>query len=657
MREPFVARPLLFVALAMAVFALGLIYETAERLLSPGRGIYAVAIYCSIPAVGIAATTPALMAACGIMLMTSLGAWMAVRAVGPERPYLLAMVAVLLACGGFLFGFQPASVSLLFVVWLAAMRASERTRSQTAIILGAVGVSAALVRAVFFSDLLAVGYGSFPADRTGLVFSMPWLLWPLIVWSFLRNRSSGASVPIWWIAAASCTLIGLVTALLSRGAAIIAAASSAPLIALLGADLAQREFDASSREAGRGGIIIPAVLIALIAVAGLALQATGVVVIEWLMPGEVVVAVVLSGAVLWTAVHRLARWSFALLFVCGIALGLWSRPRVMLELVAPERATSQVFIFAAVVIAATTWLLLYFTLGRRIRLPKRRDTEFRFSDTPFRVFSGGARRSVQQSELDRVTRETFAFAVFGDVTGAESPLSTRRSGFLAFREFTRVMEETPPAFAISLGDLASQAMPGAYRRLRRLLARIAVPLAVVPGNHDVFAATEYDARLFHATFGPDNSAFRLGNVDFVLLNNAWGSVTTEQFEWLERVLAPSAAPFRLVFCHKPPFDFRENAFYAMEERPHAERLHEMFVRCNVTAVISGHIHTLLAEKKDGITYLISGGGGSRLLKGEAGHHYLRVEVASDGLVVRAIPLSGKGAAIQPLLDLKLAARS
>ncbi len=52
---PWVTRMLLPASLAMVLFALGLVYDAAERLLGAGRGIYAAAVFCSLPATGLIA--------------------------------------------------------------------------------------------------------------------------------------------------------------------------------------------------------------------------------------------------------------------------------------------------------------------------------------------------------------------------------------------------------------------------------------------------------------------------------------------------------------------------------------------------------------------------------------------------------------------------
>jgi 3',5'-cyclic AMP phosphodiesterase CpdA len=207
-------------------------------------------------------------------------------------------------------------------------------------------------------------------------------------------------------------------------------------------------------------------------------------------------------------------------------------------------------------------------IGRRLRFPANADQQFLFGGETLRLFSSRRHspETVSTAELSAVTPEAFSFVVFGDVTGAESPLHTRRAGYFAFRALARVVEEFRPRFAVSLGDLATHAARPAYARVRKFLRDIPVPLAVTPGNHDVVFRERYNAAHFHALFGPDNIHFRVGSVCFLLFNNAWGAVGEHQFAWMEKILREDTSAFRLVFCHKPLFDPREDECYAMEER-------------------------------------------------------------------------------------------
>ena len=71
----------------MVLFALGLVYDAAERLLGAGRGIYAAAIFCSLPATGLIATDPARLAVGALTMVTALGLWLAVARPAKSGPF------------------------------------------------------------------------------------------------------------------------------------------------------------------------------------------------------------------------------------------------------------------------------------------------------------------------------------------------------------------------------------------------------------------------------------------------------------------------------------------------------------------------------------------------------------------------------------------
>ncbi len=144
------------------------------------------------------------------------------------------------------------------------------------------------------------------------------------------------------------------------------------------------------------------------------------------------------------------------------------------------------------------------------------------------------------------------------------------------------------------------------------------------------------AQYFRALFGSDHGDITVGPARLILINNAWGSLSDAQLDWVETTLArPTEAAFTLVFCHKPIFDPRSDAYYGMEHRPHAEWLHERFARAKISAVFSGHIHSLLHTERDGVNYVISGGGGSKLKNTDDRHHYLWCRVAPDHMRITA----------------------
>jgi predicted phosphodiesterase len=651
--RPYTAWMLVPMSLAMALFALALVYEVAERMLGPGRGIYAVAVFCTVPAVGLAASDPAAMQLAALLVFNSAAVFLASRARGEERPFFLGMLALLLLVAGAFFGL---SAALAFYVAIA-LAVAEISQRPARVLLGMclALLHAAAANLHFFVDL---PWPQFTLGKSDLTLAsalslLPWTLW--IIPALLRFRSRSSAEHRWRRAVALFALLAPLFAVLFGENVTGVSVAFAPALALLATQLLHEDLAADRASRNIAAVTWPAFLTVLALLAISFLSVTGVLAKPVMGVAHVAAGVILAVALAWAAFSRLHRWAFFLLAVTGVYFGLLVTQREALfpsveTASAPVPLSFFLLILAASLAAAVTVVLVkrkLFSGG-----VKEPDEARLFGAASFRSFAGSEPRPVSLADL----HAPFSFAVFGDVAGAESLFATRRGGFFMFRALARTLNESSPAFAVSLGDLAREASPFAYRRLRRLLRKISAPLAVTPGNHDVFLGDMYDAAHFHRLFGADNCAFDAGPVRFVLLNNAFGFVSEAQFEWLARVLS-EGRPFTVVFCHKPVFEQRSDVFYAMETREHAQRLHELFCARGVTAVFSGHIHSLLHERRDGVTYIISGGGGSKLTSADDRYHYLLVDVSAQEVVVRALPLGWKrlpGAS--PLLELRFAPR-
>lgn len=651
-KQPYTLWMLIPVSLAMALFALVLVYDVAERLLGSGRGIYAVAVFCTVPAVGLAASDPAAMELGSLLIFNATAIFIAARARGEERPYFIGMLALLLLAAGAFFGFPTAALALTFAMLLAVGEAGKR---QTEFLLCAslwlcylVGVD---IRVLADLPLPRFHLASSPVTLISALSLLPWVLWVIPALFRFRSRSSGTYR--WREFAALIALLALAFAALQGEDLTAVSVALAPALALLATHLLHEDLAADRAARKIPAVTLPSLLTALALLSVSFLSVTGALSKPVLGLAHVAAGVVLAVALAWTALSRLHRWAFFLLAVSGVYFGLLVAQREPL-FPSPETATAPVplsfflLILAASLVAAITASLLKqrFFPGR----VKQPDNEYHFAADDFHSFTASKPRPVSLAGLT----VPFSFAVFGDVAGAESLFATRRGGFFMFRALARTLNQTAPAFAVSLGDLAREASPFAYGRLRRLLRRISVPLIVTPGNHDVFLGVEYDGGHFHRLFGADNAVFDAGPARFVILNNARGFVSEAQFDWLQQALS-APRPFTLVFCHKPVFEQRSETFYAMETREHAERLHEMFRARGVTAVFSGHIHSLMHERRDGVSYIISGGGGSKLTSADDQYHYLLVDVRAGEILVRALPLGLKPLpAASPLLELRFA---
>jgi 3',5'-cyclic-AMP phosphodiesterase len=120
--------------------------------------------------------------------------------------------------------------------------------------------------------------------------------------------------------------------------------------------------------------------------------------------------------------------------------------------------------------------------------------------------------------------------------------------------------EPAPDFVVISGDLADTPVVEEYDYLARLLARLKLPFAGIPGNHDardmMRAAFPNAAHAFPS--GPLNQKIAVGELDLLLLDSSvpgkpHGELDAPTLQWLDTTLGLSADRPALVFLHHPPF--------------------------------------------------------------------------------------------------------
>jgi hypothetical protein len=206
--------------------------------------------------------------------------------------------------------------------------------------------------------------------------------------------------------------------------------------------------------------------------------------------------------------------------------------------------------------------------------------------------------------------EPFRFLVYGD---------TRTRHDVHRRVMARILEGEHPDFVLHTGDLvengADQALWPIFFDIERELLR---HTAFFPslGNH------ERNDKQFYEFFDMPLPyySFNWGNAHFVVMDSDIGNVAgtpsgreafwATQSRWLEEDLAKNqTAAFRFVAAHHPPMSAVSNRQGANKEMT---ALMPLFEKYHVTAGLFGHDHNYQHYLKNGIHYVITGGGGAPL---------------------------------------------
>ncbi len=224
--------------------------------------------------------------------------------------------------------------------------------------------------------------------------------------------------------------------------------------------------------------------------------------------------------------------------------------------------------------------------------------------------------------------QSFRFAVWGD-----SRPSIGSAQPTVFGQLLDVLRSKGPlALAISVGDNVqlsrgptdARTVRDRYLSLLTAIAPLAAsaPFYSVVGNHDepdcppcldgfrqYFALPQQNDQTYYS--------FDYGPAHFTVVNSrqdhgsAVRAISDDQWKWLQQDLAGSKQQYKFVFLHDSIYhEAKEEdpSFSATEQ----DRLHELFVKNQVTAVFMGHSHYYDYYERDGIAYVITGGGGSPL---------------------------------------------
>ena len=234
----------------------------------------------------------------------------------------------------------------------------------------------------------------------------------------------------------------------------------------------------------------------------------------------------------------------------------------------------------------------------------------------------------------------FRFAALGDIQ--TNP-----------QQFDRIVEELRRQVARD-DDLAAQDLPGAplrallivgdltelstdveFELIQQLIDRVPIPVAVTPGNHDVFASSR---AIYNRLFGPGNYAFTFCQAHVAMLDTGNGALAPSIQGRLPGLLKPSRSVEAVfVATHYPPYPGLTGNGWSREDQ--AQDLLVESVLGGVDLLIAGHVHALMEFARvpvmdTSLREIITGTGGANQGLAPARYGYLDVTVLEDNGVGR-----------------------
>jgi len=194
------------------------------------------------------------------------------------------------------------------------------------------------------------------------------------------------------------------------------------------------------------------------------------------------------------------------------------------------------------------------------------------------------------------------------------------------------------AFLIHTGDIVNLGTSTNFAAFQRVMDGFPLPFYPVPGNHDRGVGETLDTFVQYSGAPDVHYSFNAGTVHFTMANSAVGFLTQEELAWIDRDLASTTQPVKIVVMHHPPFD-PDGTDYILEGGN--QEFMSLMREHGVDVVLAGHIHAFGQAVRDGTTYVATGGGGAELHywnHPQALHHYVRVTVRGTRVSIEVVPI-------------------
>jgi Icc protein len=164
-----------------------------------------------------------------------------------------------------------------------------------------------------------------------------------------------------------------------------------------------------------------------------------------------------------------------------------------------------------------------------------------------------------------------------------------------------------PDFLLATGDLTDDGSAASYQLLRRTLDALAMPYAVMPGNHDnrghlrkTFGdRTPFlpDDEFLHYVL--DDLPLRIIALDTVVPGNEGGTLCAGRLAWLADRLAEQADKPTMIAMHHPPFISGIDDMDAINCRNSSELGAIVLRHPQVERIVCGHIHRPITVRWNG----------------------------------------------------------
>ncbi len=246
---------------------------------------------------------------------------------------------------------------------------------------------------------------------------------------------------------------------------------------------------------------------------------------------------------------------------------------------------------------------------------------------------------------------SFTFVVFGDTNSGIDPAQDHMGRYRnsATEGHTAAMvwlNGIRPDFYLLAGDLVARgAEMTAWDEFFTFEGDVMSTITMFPTMGEGEANHYNYFRLFSLPNNERWYSFDYGNAHFVSLEiDGYQDMSpgSEQYRWLDNDLANTDKTWKIAFFHYPPYSYGP-----VGSKPEARAAHSLFAKYGVDLVFNAHDRNYQRFVVDGVTYIVTGGGGAATgnLSGgaefppvymEEMKHVMRVTVSGNTLSCVAI---------------------
>ncbi len=218
----------------------------------------------------------------------------------------------------------------------------------------------------------------------------------------------------------------------------------------------------------------------------------------------------------------------------------------------------------------------------------------------------------------------FTLAAVGDIQ--TNPIQGRRTIAALHEELDRAERDGRPLLGmLFLGDVTEDSLDAELETALDIFRSSPVPVAVVPGNHDIYNASDAS---FNRVFGPGTMAFGACEAHITLLDSASGDLAPSVQGRLPELLDQGDRELLIAGMHHPPYPGLTGGGWTAEDQ--SQHLLALLAERDADIVLAGHVHERIEFDDAPVPAVVVGTAGANQANVDPDYGYLRMEHDDEG---------------------------